>query len=309
MAGPSVIVKSFDELTTRELYEIARLRASVFLIEQKADDEEFDGRDTEPGTRHDWISDRDGSALAYLRTLWDDEPEHKDANLVIGRVVTRADARGRGLASILVDQVIAENPGRAVLLHAQEYVQGLYAKAGFEPFGEVYEEGGIAHIGMYRAPETVLALGELALALRDEGVGQGVDAGQVPREFGGDLVPGRDDGRIVVGDLGLPAVVPDEGLERQVKGGHRGSRHHRRARGGAAEDHQHGVAHVEPGLAGLGALVDHGEQPHPLCADDPGQPRDGVGHGQPAGLGDDSRGCRLGGSVGQRTPRFSLYAR
>jgi ElaA protein len=166
--GSSVIVKSFAELTTRELYEIARLRTDVFLVEQKADETELDGRDTEPGTRHYWIPDGDGSVLAYLRTLWDDEPEHQDANLVIGRVVTRADARGRGLASILLDRVLAENPGHAILLHAQEYVQGLYAKAGFQPFGEVYEEAGIAHIGMYRAPERAMALrfGVVSLSVR-----------------------------------------------------------------------------------------------------------------------------------------------
>ncbi|HEY1704728.1 MAG TPA: GNAT family N-acetyltransferase [Trebonia sp.] len=146
-----VIVKSFAELTTYELYEIARLRTDVFLMEQKADETELDGRDLETATRHYWISGDDGSVLAYLRTLREDEPEHRDAHLVIGRVVTRKDARGRGLARTLVDSVIAGNPGQAILLHAQEYVQGLYAKAGFEPFGGVYEEAGITHIAMYRS--------------------------------------------------------------------------------------------------------------------------------------------------------------
>ena len=40
----------------------------------------------------------------------------------------------------------------ALLLHAQEYVAPLYAKAGFEAFGAPYDEAGIAHISMYRAP-------------------------------------------------------------------------------------------------------------------------------------------------------------
>jgi ElaA protein len=145
-----MIVKSFSELTTRELYEIVKLRSDVFCVEQKADDTELDRRDLEPATRHYWIPDDDGSVLAYLRVLWNDVPEHLDAHLVIGRVVTRADARGRGLARILLDQVLGDNQGRAILLHAQEYVRGLYEKAGFEAFGEVYQEAGIAHIGMYR---------------------------------------------------------------------------------------------------------------------------------------------------------------
>jgi ElaA protein len=37
-----------------------------------------------------------------------------------------------------------------MLLHAQAYVAPLYAKFGFEEFGEVFTEAGIQHISMYR---------------------------------------------------------------------------------------------------------------------------------------------------------------
>jgi ElaA protein len=152
-----VIVKPFDELTTREFYEIAKLRTDVFFVEQRVDETELDYRDLEPATRHYWVAGADGAVLAYLRTLWDDEPEHGAAHVIIGRVVTRADARGRGLASRLLAAAIADNAGRDIALHAQEYAQQLYAKAGFEPFGEVYLEAGIRHIGMYRAARGVAA--------------------------------------------------------------------------------------------------------------------------------------------------------
>ena len=152
-----MIRKAFDELTPRELYEIAKLRTDVFFVEQKVDETELDYRDLEPATRHYWIADEDGSVLAYLRTLWDDEPQHRAAHVVIGRVVTRADARGRGLAGRLLAAAIADNPDDDVLLHAQEYAQALYAKAGFEPYGEVYLEAGIRHIGMYRSATGVAA--------------------------------------------------------------------------------------------------------------------------------------------------------
>lgn len=145
-----MIVKSFDQLSTRELYEILKLRTDVFFVEQKVDETELDRRDLEPATRHYWIADSDGSVLAYLRTLWNEVAEYRDGHLVIGRVVTRANARGRGLARALLTAVLADNPEQSALLHAQEYVQALYAEAGFEPFGEVYLEAGIRHIGMYR---------------------------------------------------------------------------------------------------------------------------------------------------------------
>jgi ElaA protein len=153
-----VIVRSFDELSTRELYEIAKLRTDVFFVEQRVDETELDYRDLEPATRHYWIAEEGGAVLAYLRTLWDDEPEHRAAHVIVGRVVTRADARGRGLASRLLAAAIADNRGHDMLLHAQEYAQALYAKAGFEPFGEVYLEAGIRHIGMYRDSRGVAAV-------------------------------------------------------------------------------------------------------------------------------------------------------
>jgi len=146
----SVIAKSWGELTTDELYSIVKLRTDVFFVEQKVDEEELDNRDQEPGTRHYWISDDRGCA-AYIRVLFNDEPEHRDAHRVIGRVVVRADRRGEGLAQVLLARSLEEFGDRAMLLHAQEYVAPLYAKFGFEAFGEPYEEATIMHISMYRA--------------------------------------------------------------------------------------------------------------------------------------------------------------
>jgi ElaA protein len=146
----SVVVKPWGEITTDELYSVLKLRTDVFFVEQKVDEEELDDRDQEPGTRHYWIAD-DRGAAAYLRVLLNSEPEHRDARRIIGRVVVRADRRGEGLAQVLLERALADLPGEAVLLHAQEYVAPLYAKFGFEPFGEVYIEATIPHLSMYRA--------------------------------------------------------------------------------------------------------------------------------------------------------------
>lgn len=153
-----MIVKSFDELSALELYEVLKLRTDVFFVEQRVDETELDYRDLEPTTRHYWVADESGAVLAYLRTLWDDEPQHREAHVVVGRVVTRADARGAGLATRLLAAAIADNADADIVLHAQEYAQALYAKAGFEPFGDVYLEAGIRHIGMYRESTGVAAL-------------------------------------------------------------------------------------------------------------------------------------------------------
>jgi ElaA protein len=148
-----VLIKSWSELTTTELYSILKLRTDVFFIEQKIDEEELDYRDLEPTTIHYWIEDAAGRAIAYLRVLRDDAPAHLDARHLIGRVVVRADHRGEGLAQQLLMAALDGLEGEAVLLHAQQYIAPLYAKAGFEAFGEVYLEAGIQHISMYRAAD------------------------------------------------------------------------------------------------------------------------------------------------------------
>jgi ElaA protein len=150
MSDCSIVVKQWGELTTSELYSLLKLRTDVFLVEQKVDEEELDNRDQQ--AEHFFIADAIGTA-AYLRVLFDEEPEHLDAHRVVGRVVVRADRRGEGLAQVLLARVLSLYGGEALMLHAQEYVAPLYAKSGFVAFGDAYDEAGIAHISMYRAGE------------------------------------------------------------------------------------------------------------------------------------------------------------
>src|SRR4051812_30478812 len=101
MPDCSVVQKQWGELTTSELYAILKLRTDVFFVEQRIDEEELDNRDQEPTTEHVWIAD-DAGVAAYLRVLQGAEPEHRDAHVVVGRVVVRADRRGEGLAQELL---------------------------------------------------------------------------------------------------------------------------------------------------------------------------------------------------------------
>lgn len=59
--------------------------------------------------------------------------------------------RGRGLGRKLLEEVEAWYDGRGVLrliLHARLVAAGFYEKAGYERFGEIFEEVGLAHIRM-----------------------------------------------------------------------------------------------------------------------------------------------------------------
>ena len=53
-----LFVKHFSELTAQELYEIYRLRVSVFVVEQKCCYQEVD--DAEKDAYHVWLRDEDG---------------------------------------------------------------------------------------------------------------------------------------------------------------------------------------------------------------------------------------------------------
>jgi ElaA protein len=142
-------VASFRDLDTTTLYGILKLRADVFVVEQNCAYGDLDGRDTEPGTRHLWVT-RGDEIRAYLRILDDGDAER------IGRVVTAPDARGAGLAGHLVDHALTIIGNRPSVLDAQAYLVRFYAKYGYRQTGPEYLEDGIPHVPMIReAPQPV----------------------------------------------------------------------------------------------------------------------------------------------------------
>jgi ElaA protein len=138
-----VRVASFRDLDATTLYTILKLRSDVFVVEQKCVYADPDGRDTEPGTRHVWLS-RGDDIVAYLRILDDGDAER------IGRVVTAPSARGTGLAARLVAEALTVIGNRLSVLDAQAYLVRFYAKFGYEQTGPEYLEDGIPHVPMAR---------------------------------------------------------------------------------------------------------------------------------------------------------------
>ncbi|HEV7755610.1 MAG TPA: GNAT family N-acetyltransferase [Mycobacteriales bacterium] len=136
-----MIARSSD-LDAATLYALLRLRVDVFVVEQRCPYPELDGADLAPGTLHLWTSDEAGPA-AYLRIL--DDP---DGSVRIGRVCTRADARGRGLAAGLVREALGKVRGRPVTLNAQTHLTGWYRKFGFVVSAPEFLDDGIPHTPM-----------------------------------------------------------------------------------------------------------------------------------------------------------------
>jgi ElaA protein len=140
-----VRVAAWDDLTPRELHDLLKLRIDVFVVEQECWYPELDGRDVEAATEHVWTSDGLGPT-AYLRVLSDGGTRR------VGRVCTRKDARGAGLAGVLMTEVLRRHGEGPVVLDAQSYLVGWYRTYGFEPTGEEFLEDGIPHTPMRRAP-------------------------------------------------------------------------------------------------------------------------------------------------------------
>ena len=130
----------FNELSTDRLYSILHLRVEVFVVEQECAYSEIDNRDAQ--ATHYWIDDEAGIA-SYLRVL------REDNRYRIGRVVTRIDARSRGLSKRLMHHVMSITEGPWVL-SAQSYLRDWYADLGFSQTGPEFLEDGIPHIPMLR---------------------------------------------------------------------------------------------------------------------------------------------------------------
>lgn len=140
--------KHFSELTTEELFDIYKLRVSVFVVEQSCPYQEVDSADKT--AYHIWFKE-DGELLAYLRVL----PRGVVREEVsLGRVI--AVRRRCGLGSRILAAGIRTAVERfgadCIVIEAQTYARGLYEKAGFVQTSEEFLEDGIPHIQMTWRP-------------------------------------------------------------------------------------------------------------------------------------------------------------
>jgi YbgC/YbaW family acyl-CoA thioester hydrolase len=146
-AGETMVDVRVDNWHALELHARA-IRTEVFIAEQKIPLEmEWDEADA--GAVHAIALNRFGQPLATGRLLQDAPGVAR-----IGRMAAIQALRGSGVGRAVLDALLrtaAARGDREVRLHAQTSAQGFYARAGFVPLGEVFEEAGIDHIEMTRA--------------------------------------------------------------------------------------------------------------------------------------------------------------
>lgn len=133
--------KLFDQLSTRELYEIVRARQEVFLMEQNIVCRDFDGVDYD--ALHCFIEEG-GRVVAYLRA-------YKTAEGVqIGRVlsITHRIGLGKRLMQEAMPIIKKIFGCEKIILHSQKHAEVFYEKLGFKTVSDVFLEEGIEHVTM-----------------------------------------------------------------------------------------------------------------------------------------------------------------
>ncbi len=141
--------KTFEQLTTTELYLILQLRSEVFVVEQDCIYQDIDGKDAKAIHILCW----EGTILvAYTRAF---KPGIYFEEAAIGRVVVRENYRKLGYGhKIMVETILAiENNYEKgpIKLSAQLYLVMFYESHGFKTIGKRYLEDGIPHIAMLKA--------------------------------------------------------------------------------------------------------------------------------------------------------------
>ena len=134
--------KIFDELSPREVYEILKARAAVFVKEQSII--YVDEDDVDYVSLHCFFWE-DEIVKAYLRAYPGDE-----GTIRIGRVLTIE--HGRGMGTALMKRAVASVRGKygcdRICMDAQMRAVPFYERLGFEVTSEPYLEEGIRHVDM-----------------------------------------------------------------------------------------------------------------------------------------------------------------
>ncbi|MBR1628346.1 MAG: GNAT family N-acetyltransferase [Lachnospiraceae bacterium] len=134
--------KTFEELSKRELYEILKARAKIFVAEQHILYVDMDDKDYD--SLHVFFED-EGKVVAYLRAF-----EEGRGIVRMGRVLTIEHGAGLGgrLLRFGIEEVEKKFNLEKISIDSQSHAIGFYEKAGFVVCSEEFLEEGVKHVKM-----------------------------------------------------------------------------------------------------------------------------------------------------------------
>lgn len=144
----NIITKTFQQLTTEELYAILQLRSEVFVVEQNCVYQDIDKKDQKAlhvlGLKNEKL-------VAYTRLF---KPGDYFENASIGRVVVRENERkykyGYDIMNASIKSIEQHYNEKTIKISAQEYLVKFYSNLGFKTIRTSYLEDGIPHVAMVK---------------------------------------------------------------------------------------------------------------------------------------------------------------
>ena len=139
MNTTKTVIQTFDALTTRELYEILKVRSAVFVVEQNCPYQDLDDIDFK-ATHITLFCDNE--IVAYSRVFKSDDSELWH----IGRVLTTQRNNHYGLQIMKEAIKVADRLGaKDIEIEAQCYAIPFYEKVGFQVSSDEFMLDGIPH--------------------------------------------------------------------------------------------------------------------------------------------------------------------
>lgn len=140
------VLKPFERLRAKELYQILLLRSKVFVVEQKCIYLDMDNKDQKAFHLMGWYHNL---LVAYSRLFAPGDYFREGA---MGRIISAPEVRGQGIGKSLMQESIeiahrmyGDGPIR---IAAQCYLEEFYHSFGFQSEGKQFLEDGIPHIEM-----------------------------------------------------------------------------------------------------------------------------------------------------------------
>ncbi len=141
--------KTFNQLKTKELYDLLQLRSEVFVVEQDCVYQDIDGKDQK--ALH-ILGYKEDKLVAYTR-IFQQGDYFEEAS--IGRVVVKENQRqfgyGYNIMNASIEAIEKYFKTLEIRISAQTYLKKFYNNLGFKEVGEEYLEDGIPHINMLKS--------------------------------------------------------------------------------------------------------------------------------------------------------------
>ncbi len=139
-------IKNFASLSTKELFEIYKLRSEVFIVEQNCAYQDVDEKDL--SSFHVMMFEGN-QLIGYTRIL---PPGISYKEAAIGRVALRQECRkngsGKTLMKYSINKTLELFKDQSVVISAQSYLIKFYTELGFLQEDKEYLEDDIPHVKM-----------------------------------------------------------------------------------------------------------------------------------------------------------------